>query len=110
MFVQRSSDNGIETHSLQLQCAKTADIVNSSLCELRGNSRIPSVWDKDSDMKYDEDKKWFPSGQGPNKEKTYCLNSDSRGAFSMDTEYFLYSFMILAREHVLTLTGGLFPF
>lgn len=75
-------------HSLQLQCAKTADIVNSSLYELRGNSRIHSVCDKDSDMKYDEDGKWFLLGQGPNKEKAYCLNSDSLGAFNMDTEIF----------------------
>lgn len=68
--------SGIETHLVQLLCAKTADIVNSSLCELRGQSRIPSVCDKDSDMKYDGDK-WFSLGQGPNKEKAYCLNSDS---------------------------------
>lgn len=77
-------------HSLQLQCAKTADIVDSSSCELRGISRIPSVCDKDSDMKYDEDDKWFPLGQGPNKEKAYCLNSDSQGAFSMDAGIFFY--------------------
>lgn len=86
MFVQRSSNNGIETHSFQLQCAKTADIINSSLCEQRGNARIPS------DMKYDEDDKWFPLGQGPNKAKAYCLNSDSRGAFSMDAGIFLILF------------------
>lgn len=98
-------------HSLRLQCAKTADIVHSSLCELRGTSRIPLVCDKDSDMKYDEDDKWLPLGQGPNKEKAYCLNSDSPGAFNMDAKiFFIYLFTTLACEHGLTLIGGLFPF